>query len=89
MKYLSANEILPDALVRQIQKYVQGTVLYIPSPEGRRKGWGQISGQREYLMKRNSEMKQLHREGYSLDQLSDLYCLSEDSIKKIVYKKEK
>ena len=89
MKYVSASEILPEYLLHEIQKYVHGSVLYIPSPEGRRKKWGQISGQREYLQKRNLEIKQLFRMGRSIDQLADSYCLSEDSIRKIVYKKEK
>lgn len=88
MKYVSANEILPEYLLHEIQKYVHGSVVYIPSPEGRRKKWGQISGQREYLKKRNLEMKQLFRMGHSISQLSDSYCLSEDTIKKIVYKRD-
>lgn len=88
MKYVSASEILPDYLLHEIQKYVQGNVLYIPSPDGRRKKWGQISGQREFLEKRNQDIKRLYRTGNSIDELSEIYCLSEESIKKIVYKKE-
>ncbi|NMO94255.1 hypothetical protein HII30_00440 [Paenibacillus lemnae] len=89
MKYVSASKILPDDLLHEIQKYVHGSVLYIPSPEGRRKKWGQVSGQREYLQKRNLEIKQLFRMGHSIQQLTDLYCLSEDTVRKIVYKREK
>ncbi|GAA4851906.1 CD3324 family protein [Paenibacillus vulneris] len=88
MKYISANEILPEHLLREIQQYVQGRVLYIPAREGARKKWGQLSGQREYLNNRNSEIRQLFRKGIRMDQLSTTYCLSEDSIKKIVYSKE-
>lgn len=89
MKYVSASEILPEYLLHEIQKYVHGRVHYVPSPEGHRKKWGQISGQREYLQKRNLEIKQLFRMGHSIDQLTDIYCLSEDTIRKIVYKREK
>lgn len=88
MKYVSANEILPEYLLHEIQKYVQGSMLYIPSLEGNRKKWGQVSGQREYLQNRNKEIKQLFKMGKSINELMGLYCLSEDSIRKIVYKKE-
>jgi hypothetical protein len=33
--------ILPDNLVREIQKYIQGEYLYIPSEPGKRKKWGE------------------------------------------------
>ncbi|WP_020618958.1 CD3324 family protein [Paenibacillus daejeonensis] len=89
MKYVSASEILPTHLLIEIQKYVQGKVLYVPSPKGERKKWGHLSGQRAYLQKRNAEIKQLFRNGKGIEQLSESYCLSEDTIKKIVYKKER
>ncbi|WP_256762086.1 CD3324 family protein [Cohnella sp. WQ 127256] len=88
MKYVSASEILPERLLREIQNYIQGKSLYIPAPkEGRRK-WGQDSGQREFLLKRNAEMRKLFRQGMNVDDLASFYCLSHDSIKKIVYKTE-
>ncbi|WP_442954806.1 CD3324 family protein [Paenibacillus sp. SYP-B4298] len=89
MKYISASQILPEYLLHELQKYVHGSIVYVPSPEGSRKKWGEASGQREYFQKRNLEIKQLFRMGHSIDQLMCSYCLSEDSIKKIVYKKDK
>lgn len=89
MKYVSASEILPEPLLREVQKYIQGSVLYIPSPQGSRKKWGEQSGYRELLQQRNVEIKAMFHRGVTLDQLSDSFCLSEDSIKKIVYKSEK
>lgn len=88
MKYVSANDILPDKLLREIQKYVQGRAIYIPAPEDCRKKWGQLSGQRDYLRQRNGEIKQAFRQGTSVEQLSLAYWLSEETIRKIVYKKE-
>ncbi|NBD27703.1 CD3324 family protein [Paenibacillus glycinis] len=88
MKYVSANELLPDKLLREIQKYVQGRTIYVPSPEDGRKKWGQISGQRNYLLQRNFEIRQSFRMGISIEQLSKSYWLSEGTIKKIVYKRE-
>lgn len=88
MKYVSANEILPERLLREIQQYVQGAAIYVPAPEGRRKKWGQASGQREYLSRRNAEIRQSFRDGVRLEQLSRSYGLAEESLKKIVYKRD-
>ncbi len=30
MSYVNANEVLPDDLVQEIQKYLDGQLLYIP-----------------------------------------------------------
>ena len=85
MKYRKANTVLPDSLVKEIQKYVCGEMLYIPSPEGSHKSWGENSGTRTYLQLRNKQIKLKFQEGICIDQLVDEYCLSYDSIKKIVY----
>lgn len=85
MKYIKADVIFPEDLLKEIQKYVQGEMVYIPNAEGIRKRWGESSGNRAYLMDRNKEIRLKFREGLSIDQLSTLFCLSYDSIKKIVY----
>ncbi|ANY69342.1 hypothetical protein BBD42_24790 [Paenibacillus sp. BIHB 4019] len=85
MKYVSASEILPEKLLHEIQKYIQGKTIYIPAPKGCRKKWGHHSGQREFLLNRNEEIRKHFRQGMNVDQLASSYCLSHDSIKKIVY----
>ena len=87
MKYKKADEVFPEKLLKELQKYVRGEMVYIPSPEGSRKGWGENSGSRVYLQSRNLEIKLQFREGLSIDQLTAAFCLSYDSIKKIVYAK--
>jgi Mor family transcriptional regulator len=87
MKYVKAEEILPEYLLKEIQKYVCGEMIYVPSPEGTRRGWGVNSGSRAYLNTRNSEIKSKFHDGLTIDQLTSLFCLSTDSIKKIVYSK--
>ena len=82
-KYVNANLVLPESLVKEIQKYVQGTHLYIPSAE--RKSWGTESGLREELEQRNMEILIQFRNGFDVPTLSELYCLSEERIKSIVY----
>ncbi|GGG59426.1 CD3324 family protein [Paenibacillus radicis (ex Gao et al. 2016)] len=88
MKYISAETILPEDLLKEIQKYVQGRMVYIPNSAGSRKKWGEKSGNREYLRVRNGQIRQKFDEGLSIEQLSELFSLSPESIKKIVYSKK-
>lgn len=87
MKYKKASEVFPKELLKEVQRYVKGEMIYIPSPKGNRKHWGENSGNKQYLQRRNEEIKSLFREGLCIDQLTIAYCLSYDSIKKIVYSK--
>ncbi|ANA82085.1 hypothetical protein PVOR_13804 [Paenibacillus vortex V453] len=89
MKYINADIILPEELLKEVQKYVQGGMVYIPKPEGLRKKWGENSGSRVYLKTRNLEIRQKFASGTTIDELSSQFCLSCDSIKKIVYTKNK
>ena len=88
MSYLKAEDHLPDELIREIQKYIQGAQIYIPGDRNQRLNWGERNGTRERLKKRNQEIKKLKRSGLSLDDLADRYHLSTDSIRKILYRKE-
>ncbi|MBM7566856.1 CD3324 family protein [Paenibacillus sacheonensis] len=88
MKYVNADIILPEELLKEVQKYVQGGMLYIPTPERARKKWGENSGGRSYLSQRNDEIRKHFTGGANIVQLSDQFCLSCDSIKKIVYSKK-
>ena len=85
MKYVNADVIFPKDLLKEMQKYIHGNFVYIPNPEGARKGWGECSGSRKQLDQRNKDIREKFSSGYSIDQLSEIYCLSIDSIKKIVY----
>lgn len=87
MRYVNAQEILPKELLDEIQKYVQGDLIYIPKPENKRVRWGVLSGERLRLQKRNEHIKLLYQEGKSLQNLAEHYHLSIETIKKIVYRK--
>lgn len=87
MKYIKADNIFPEELLKQIQKYVQGELIYIPNPKGVRKKWGETSGYRVYLDHRNSEIREKFLVGLSIGQLAEEFCLSIESIKRIVYSK--
>lgn len=85
MAYVKATAILPEKLISEIQKYVQGEMIYIPRPEPTRKKWGTRSGTRKLIDERNAKMKKAFKNGQSIDQLADEYYLSVETVKKIVY----
>lgn len=87
MKYENACDVLPEELLKEIQKYAAGKLLYIPSGE-EKKGWGETSGYRDRLQRRNLMIRNKYAHGMTLCELSDEYFLSVDSIKKIVYAKK-
>ncbi|WP_318152511.1 CD3324 family protein [Paenibacillus terricola] len=86
MKYENANDLLPVELLREIQKYAAGKLLYVPSGDDKR-AWGEASGYRDQLLKRNRMIRNKYAHGITISELADEYCLSLDSIKKIIYSK--
>lgn len=86
MKYENAVDVLPESLLREIQKYSAGKLLYIPSGDDKR-AWGEASGYREQLLKRNRMIRNKYAHGITVSELADEYFLSLDSIKKIIYSK--
>ncbi len=89
MKYTNANKVLPEKLIVEIQKYVQGETLYIPKPETAYRKWGTSSGGRRLLDHRNAAIKASFHSGSSIKQLAKEYYLSTETIKKIVYTNKK
>ena len=87
MKYENGRNIFPERILRQIQKYAAGKLVYIPARETKRP-WGETSGYRRYLAQRNREIKAAFQAGVGIEQLADAYCLSVESVKRIVYSKK-
>ncbi len=87
MKYINANEILPDMFVEELQKYVQAGYIYVPAKDKQHKSWGELSGYREELRRRNQRIVSEYRQGTSVEELADRYNLSIYAIRKIIYKK--
>lgn len=84
MKYVNAAEILPENLLRQIQTYIDGDVLYIPKVSSKLE-WGAASGSRLFYRERNEEIQRLYKDGYSIETLAKKYNLAYSTIKKIIY----
>ncbi|MBR5769590.1 MAG: hypothetical protein IKZ81_07900 [Clostridia bacterium] len=87
MKYENAKDILPKELFEQVQKYASGKLLYFPI-SGQRCLWGSKNGNRYRIEKRNEEIRRLYENGYTHDQLSELFYLTPESIKNIIYSKK-
>ena len=88
MKYVNADTILPEELLREIQRHLPGGLIYIPKPKDTHKKWGENSGGRQLIRERNHEIRQKFATGATIDKLVEQYCLSLESIKKIVYCKK-
>lgn len=89
LTYKNGKDILPSKLLKQIQQYITGENIYIPANQQERVGWGEKNGTKEYLIDRNNEIYQLYILGQSMDQIAQLFHLSKDSIKKIIYHRRK
>lgn len=87
MNYINATKILPDCLIKELQEYVQGDYIYIPVKEGERREWGELSGGRIMIRKRNKEIIKKYHSGVTIEELSNTYFLSTHAIKKILYQK--
>ena len=88
VKHIRAEEVLPQALLEEIQKHIKGQYIYIPENPGERRGWGERTGAKETLRKRNKEIREKFKNGYKITQLAESYYLSMASIKKIVYEQK-
>ena len=69
MNYRNAQDIFPENLLKQIQRYVSGETIYIPAKNDK-KAWGESSGYRAYLAKRNQSMKKDFADGLTIEQPS-------------------
>lgn len=88
MKYVKVENVLPEHLIIEIQKYIQGEYIYIPSKPEAKKKWGENSGNREKLRNRNEAIRNMYKTGWPIKNLAEEFFLSVDSIKKIIYDKK-
>lgn len=87
MKYINAKDLLPDALVKELQSYMQGAYLYVPTDQAQKKRWGEASGYRQELQQRNRQIVAEFQNGTSMEELAEKYFLSVYAIRKIIYQK--
>lgn len=86
MNYENAADILPEDLLKRVQKFAAGKLIYVPETIGKR-SWGETSEYKRYLEERNQKIKEKFTSGTTIENLANEYNLSVESIKKIVYTK--
>lgn len=84
MGYKTAKDVLPERLLRIVQKYVDGEYLYIPRREGCQRRWGERTASRQIIRRRNAEIRRQYQEGASVRHLAEAYYLSPKTVYKIV-----
>ncbi|MCI8508279.1 MAG: hypothetical protein HFJ06_06960 [Lachnospiraceae bacterium] len=87
MKYIKADSVLPIVLVEELQSYIQGGYIYVPSKKDSKKKWGELSGCKLEIEQRNMKIRKGYQQGKSVEELADMYYLSVHSIRKIIYGK--
>lgn len=87
MGYKNAAELLPPDLLKDLQEYFSGGIIYVPKTT-RKARWGELSGTRSDIDNRNMMIKNLFKSGNNISMLSERFFLSEETIKKIVYTKK-
>ncbi|MEK5641448.1 hypothetical protein BK138_10990 [Paenibacillus rhizosphaerae] len=87
MRYINASAVLPEELVEKLQEFVQGEYLYIPAIKNQHRSWGELSGARQEINKRNHEILKAYILGASVEELSESFHLSTYAIRKIIYQK--
>lgn len=86
MSYKNGKDVLPPSLLKQLQEYIQGEIIYIPKKEQKRAGWGENNGTRIIIERRNREIFRMYQNGSTVMELIKVFHLSEDSIRKIIVK---
>lgn len=84
MNYISAKDVLPMEIIRQIQSYVDGQIIYIPKSESKKKGRKVDTLAKRELSIRNTNIYMEYISGLSIKQLSQKYFLVEKSIQRII-----
>ena len=84
MSYKKATNLLPDELLREVQQYVDGELIYIPRLDANRRDWGQDTSTRGELAARNALIHADYLSGMSARELADKYFLTEKSLQRIL-----
>ena len=84
MNYENAKDILPLEIINLIQEYTDGKYLYIPRKLENKKSWGEQSGFRKELDKRNEEIVNLYKKGNTIKEISSKYYLAEHTVRRII-----
>ena len=88
MGYVKADDVLPQNLIEEIQKYVSGQLIYIPQNNAKSLSWGEKNGTKEKMAERNHTIVSRYYSGETIAELSKVYYLSEKRIQGILHEYE-
>lgn len=86
MSYVNADDVLPECLIWEIQKYIDGQIIYIPRKDENTKSWGEKNGTKDRLAERNQKIVELYYSGQTITNLCELFFLSDKTIRGIIRK---
>ncbi len=89
MQYKNGLVVLPPKLLKEVQEYVNGEIVYIPCRKSVKAKWGEQSGTKAMLEERNLLIYEASLSGQSVIALSQQYFLSEDRIRRIIAEQKK
>ena len=81
MSYVNADDVLPECLIWEIQKYIDGQIIYIPRKDEK-------NGTKDRLAERNQKIVELYYSGQTITNLCELFFLSDKTIRGIIRKYE-
>lgn len=84
MRYTNATQILPPALLAQVQEYADGMFLYIPRRADKKRPWGTLTPTRQELIRRNNAIFLQHLAGAGISALAEQYFLSPKTVQRII-----
>ncbi len=84
MNYKNATQILPQELLTQIQKYIDGEFIYIPRLSENKKTWGTTTTTQQELTNRNYNIYADYLAGFNIQILAEKYFLAEKTIQHII-----
>lgn len=84
MKYINGNEILPEELLKEIRKYVEGVYVYVPKSDTKKKRWGEKTNYHREMELRNQHIYDKYLEGVEIVAISQCYHLSTKSVRRII-----
>ena len=89
MGYVNAANVLPQALIEEIQRYIDGEYLYIPRKAENKRSWGEATHARAMLQVRNICVFEDHLSGKSVQELAQENYLSCKTIQRITAQERK
>ena len=89
MRYVKAQDVLPEKLLDQLQQYVDGAYLYVPRKEENRLSWGDRTQSKRETRERNREIYRRYASGEPTAKLAEDFFLTEKTIRRIILEERK